>query len=241
MVLALSSDLAARAAVHAALGEPVRLAIVDELMLSDRSPRELGDRLELASNLLAHHLDVLERVGLVARSASAGDGRRRYVRLVTSPPAGPAPARPAGPEPRSMLFVCTHNSARSQLAAALWRARSGRRASSAGTRPAERVHPGAVAAAGRAGLPPIASRPQLLRAVPSGAQVVTVCDRVHEELTPAPDWWHWSIPDPVATGSRRAFDEVVDELDRRIGRVLQNGGAKARATGQGTERRSERA
>ena len=213
-----SPDLAARAAVHAALGEPVRLAIVDELTLSDRSPKELGERLGLPSNLLAHHLDVLERVGLVGRSVSAGDARRRYVHLVPGrAPLGqaPSPVRRLPP----VLFVCTHNSARSQLAASLWRARTGRRATSAGTDPAERVHPGAVAAAERAGLPPLAARPRALRAVPPGVQVVTVCDRAHEELTPAPDWWHWSIPDPVVARSARAFDDVVVELEQRIGLV----------------------
>ncbi|MCB1262135.1 MAG: winged helix-turn-helix transcriptional regulator, partial [Acidimicrobiales bacterium] len=70
-----------RAARHAALGDPVRLAIVDELSTSDRAPVELRRRLDLASNLLAHHLDVLEAVGLIERSRSSGDGRRRYVHL----------------------------------------------------------------------------------------------------------------------------------------------------------------
>ena len=46
--------------MHAALGEPARLAIVDELAVSDRSPKELGERLDIPSNLLAHHLTVLE-------------------------------------------------------------------------------------------------------------------------------------------------------------------------------------
>jgi hypothetical protein len=45
---------------------------------------------------------------------------------------------------------------------------------------------------------------------------VTVCDRAHEELEPAPDWWHWSIPDPVETGSAAAFDAVVADLEIRI-------------------------
>ncbi|MGD9997696.1 MAG: ArsR/SmtB family transcription factor, partial [Ilumatobacteraceae bacterium] len=53
-----------RAAVHAALGEPARLAIVEALVTSDRSPKELGDRLGLPSNLLAHHLEVLEDAGV---------------------------------------------------------------------------------------------------------------------------------------------------------------------------------
>jgi hypothetical protein len=46
--------------------------------------------------------------------------------------------------------------------------------------------------------------------------VVTVCDRAHEELTPPPSWWHWSIPDPVDDGSDAAFDAVIADLDTRI-------------------------
>ncbi|MEL6894350.1 MAG: helix-turn-helix domain-containing protein, partial [Actinomycetota bacterium] len=144
------TSVAERAAVHAALGEPVRLAIVEDLARSDRAPTELSARFSLATNLLAHHLDVLERVGLIERFVSAGDRRRRYVRLVRAPleRLGIVAGRPSGP----VVFVCSHNSARSQLAAALWSARTGEPATSAGTHPAERVHPGAIAAARRIGL-----------------------------------------------------------------------------------------
>lgn len=69
--------------VHAALGDPSRLAIVDQLTGSDRSPQELQELLGVPSNLLAHHLDVLAAAGLIERSRSSGDGRRRYVHLVT--------------------------------------------------------------------------------------------------------------------------------------------------------------
>ena len=93
----------------------MRLAIADELTESDRSPVELRRRLGLESNLLAHHLDVLERVGLIERKPSSGDGRRRYVRLVRASLDGLAPGHPA--RTGSALFVCTANSARSQLAA----------------------------------------------------------------------------------------------------------------------------
>lgn len=204
-----------RAALHAALGEPVRLAIVDELALSDLTPSVLGARFGLAGNLLAHHLDVLERVGLIERTISAGDRRRRYVRLRQGALAGLR----LGAERRRgrAVFVCTHNSARSQLAATLWRRRTGDDATSAGTHPADQVHPGAVAAAERAGLPLDAARPRMLTDDDLAAElVVTVCDRAREELTPAEGWLHWSIPDPVAAGTPAAFDDALAEIDGRI-------------------------
>lgn len=207
-------SLVERAAVHAALGEPVRLAIVEDLAVSDRSPTELADRFSVPSNLLAHHLDVLEEVGLIERFVSAGDRRRRYVRLMREPLArlGVDAARPAG----QVVFVCSHNSARSQLAAALWTARTGRIATSAGTHPAERVHPEAVAAGSRAGLDLSRAEPTMFRAAAHDELVVTVCDQAHEELDPETGWWHWSLPDPVEDGRAEAFDAVITELDERI-------------------------
>jgi protein-tyrosine-phosphatase len=214
--------------MHAALGEPLRLAIVDDLAHSDRSPGELAARFGLATNLLAHHLDVLAAAGLIERFTSTGDRRRRYVRLVFAAAAdvlGPSHrtlVEPAGP----VLFVCSANSARSQLAAALWRARTGGDADSAGTEPADAVHPGAVAAALRAGLDLSGAQPRLLATDESADVVITVCDRAHEELAPGPDWWHWSTPDPVtavATEGRSAvatgadpFDLALSQLDNRI-------------------------
>jgi len=210
-------DFAQRVAMHAALGDPLRLAIVDDLALSDRAPKEMGDRFGIATNLLAHHLDVLEAAGLIVRFASAGDGRRRYVRLVHQSRAALAlGGRPSAP----MLFLCTHNSARSQLAAALWRARTGAPAESAGTHPAHHVHRGAVAAARRAGLDLSNAIPRLVANIPAGTQVITVCDRAHEALHPEQAWWHWSIPDPVEVDTAAAFDEVVRNLDARIATLL---------------------
>ncbi len=207
-------SIARRAAIHAALGEPARLAIVDDLAASDRSPTELAARLSMPTNLLAHHLDVLEGVGLIERFVSAGDRRRRYVRLLRAPLTrlGVATAPPAG----QVLFVCSHNSARSQLAAALWAARTGGLATSAGTHPADRVHPGAVAAASRVGLDLGSAEPRTLDADEHADLVVTVCDQAHEELDPEPGWWHWSLPDPVEDGRAAAFDAVITELDDRI-------------------------
>ena len=73
----------------------------------------------MPSNLLAHHLAVLEQAGLVSRRRSEGDRRRTYLRLV--PGAFDPLVRPLSRTARRVLFVCTANSARSHLAAALWR------------------------------------------------------------------------------------------------------------------------
>lgn len=210
----MDSDRERRSRVHAALAEPTRLAIVDDLSLSDRAPGELAVRLGLPGNLLAHHLDVLEQVGLVVRFESAGDRRRRYVRLDREPLL--RLGLPGVAVPSTVLFVCTHNSARSQIAAAMWRHRIGSAASSAGTHPATHVHPGAVAAAARAGLDLSAASPSLVGQLDSDVRVVTVCDRAHEELDPDDSWWHWSIPDPVESGIPDAFDAVVADLDARL-------------------------
>ena len=48
-----------------------------------------------------------------------------------------------------------------------------------------------------------------------GDLVVTVCDRAREELRLPVDL-HWSVPDPVRSGTRDAFDAVLAELDRRV-------------------------
>jgi protein-tyrosine-phosphatase len=212
-------ELTRRAEQHAALGDPLRLAIVDDLTVSDRSPGELSERHGLPSNLLAHHLGVLERAGLIERVVSSGDARRRYVRIRRNALVGlqPEPTIPDGP----VLFVCTHNSARSQLAAALW---SRSPATSAGTHPAPRVHPGAVSAGRRAGLDLTGATPRSIGDVTiEPALVITVCDRAHEELEPNPSWWHWSTPDPVEQPTDASFDATVAGLRRRIDMLYGEG------------------
>ena len=206
---------AIRAIRHAALGDPTRLAIVDELALSDRSPIELQQQLQVPSNLLAHHLEVLRSAELISRSRSSGDGRRRYIRLERAAFAGLMPGGHV--ERGAALFVCAENSARSQMAAALWREIAHAPGESAGTRPADRVHPGAVAAAARAGLDLSAARPRDLRELPTvPSLVVTVCDLAHEDLEPQPHWLHWSIKDPVPVGTPQAFDAALAELRERM-------------------------
>ena len=210
-----------RARRHAALGDPVRLAIVEDLVSSDRTPLDLQEHAGLASNALAYHLDVLEDAGLIARCRSSGDGRRRYVCLRRSELPN-LPEQPLASD--SPLFICTQNSARSPLAAALWRQLTSNMATSAGTRPADRINPGAVAAGRRAGVDLTAARPRHLDDVGALPElVVTVCDRAHEELDPPPDWLHWSLPDPVEAGTKDAFDATVRELRDRIAALAGSG------------------
>jgi len=208
-----------RVAIHAALADPHRLAIVDELTWSDRSPSALASAIGLGSSLLAHHLAILERAGVVERSTSAGDGRRRYVRLV--PDAITSLAEPAAHHvSRHVLFVCTANSARSQLAAVVWNARHEVHASSAGTHPAPAVRPEAVRAAARAGLDLRAARTRSIEDVSGQPDlVITVCDVAYEALGSLPDdatTLHWSVPDPAAVGTAAAFDAALAEVAARI-------------------------
>jgi protein-tyrosine-phosphatase/DNA-binding transcriptional ArsR family regulator len=209
------SELERRAAVHAALADPTRLRITDTLADGDLSPSELAVMLAMPSNLLAHHLGVLEQAGIIARRRSEGDRRRTYLRLL--PDAldlvAAAPQRAA----RRVLFVCTANSARSHLAAALWRRASATPAASAGTHPAAVIDPGAIDAAQRHLLPLRRLRPRHISDVRcDGDLVITVCDLAHEELAGLAAV-HWSIPDPVPAGDPATFDAVLAELGRRVG------------------------
>lgn len=207
-----------RARRHASLSDPHRLRIIDELAVSDRCPSELAEKLAIRSNLLAHHLRVLEDVGLITRISSRGDGRRRYFRLRKAALGGLS--SPVGVGANRVLFVCTANSARSQIAAGAWNQRHQIRAESAGTHPAERVHPKAVAAARRVGIDLGDARPRRLTASRPEASVllVTVCDRAREDLTKAHGsrLLHWSIPDPAAAGTKEAFDRAATEILDRV-------------------------
>jgi ArsR family transcriptional regulator, arsenate/arsenite/antimonite-responsive transcriptional repressor / arsenate reductase (thioredoxin) len=207
-----------RVCVHAALGDAARLAIVDRLVVSDASPGELGRLLGQPTNLVAHHLRVLEDAGLVARHRSEGDGRRTYLRLVPGMLAGLA-VRPSVPGER-VVFVCTHNSARSPLAAALLTKRSGVEAASGGTEPSGRVHPRAVAVGRRHGLSLRRVRPvhvdEVLR---PGDLVVSVCDTAHEHL-PDVAQLHWSVPDPARVDTDEAFEAAYADLSDRIDRLV---------------------
>ncbi|SFR34561.1 Protein-tyrosine-phosphatase [Microbacterium azadirachtae] len=202
-----------RARKHAALADPARLRMLDMLTYGDLSPTELREELGVPSNLLAHHLNVLEREGIITRERSEGDKRRSYVRLVPGALIGLGSFAAAGAE--RVVFVCSANSARSQLAEALWNTVSPVPAQSAGTHPADRVAPGAIAAAARHGLDLTGAVPRLVDDVDmDGAFIITVCDRAHEEY-PA-GTVHWSVPDPVRIGTDQAFEAAFEDLRRRV-------------------------
>jgi ArsR family transcriptional regulator, arsenate/arsenite/antimonite-responsive transcriptional repressor / arsenate reductase (thioredoxin) len=227
-------ELERRVRVLAALADRGRLQVVDVLGLTDASPTELERALGMASNLLAHHLGVLERAGLVSRHRSEADRRRSYVQLVPGALEGllPAAVQPV----KRVVFVCTANSARSKLAAALWAQASDVPSTSAGTHPAETIAPGALQAAARHSLDLPEARPRHLADVVTDYDlVVTVCDHAHEELAALPDPTagahpgradaarvrrpHWSVADPVSTGDPAAFDTAYDDLARRVSQL----------------------
>jgi protein-tyrosine-phosphatase len=217
MKTGIASDVAGRAAVHAALADPARLQITDTLAAGDTSPSELAAMLAMPSNLLAHHLHVLDQAGLITRRRSDGDRRRSYLKLI--PGALDSLTRPAARTATRVLFVCTANSARSHLATALWRRTSNLPAVSAGTHPAARIEPGAMAAARRHGLPMRRLRPRHISDVQQdGDLVITVCDLAHEELGRQAAV-HWSIPDPVPAGDPASFDAALAELSHRVERL----------------------
>jgi protein-tyrosine-phosphatase len=211
-----TGDLAQRAAVHAALADPARLRITDVLSDGDAAPKELGVMLAMPSNLLAHHLRVLEQAGIITRRRSEGDHRRSYLRLI--PGVLESLAGPATRAAQRVLFVCTANSARSHLAAALWRQASDIPAESAGTHPAAAIAPGAIDVAARHHLPLPRRRPRHLAGVRrDGDLIITVCDLAHEELGGLAAV-HWSVPDPVPAGDPGSFDAALTELSHRVQR-----------------------
>ena len=214
MNIELNESLEARALKHAALADAGRLRIVDLLTFGDLASGELQAELGMASNLLAHHLRNLEEAGLVDRHRSEGDRRRSYVSL--RPGAFEALIAGSALSARRVIFVCTANSARSQLATALWKTVSGIPAVSAGTHPADAIAPGAfdIAASKSLDLPDIAPR-SLDGLFADGDFLVTVCDAAREELGDAAST-HWSIADPVRDGTRAAFESAYTDLRRRV-------------------------
>ena len=127
-----------------------------------------------------------------------------------------------------VLFLCTGNSARSQIAEALlnWKGKGRFVAASAGSRPAARVNPYAVAALTDRGIPWAAHAPRGIDGLEREPWdfVITVCDRAKEScpIFPGqPVLAHWGMPDPAEVqgdepGRRTAFRDTLLVLSRRI-------------------------
>jgi protein-tyrosine-phosphatase len=103
------------------------------------------------------------------------------------------------------------------LAAALWSRRSRVPAASAGTHPAARVHLRAAAVARRHGLSLTGAATAHVRDVLDRDDLmVAVCDRAYEELGGHPGRLHWSVPDPVVSGSAEAFERAYQDIAARV-------------------------
>ncbi|MBX3056942.1 MAG: metalloregulator ArsR/SmtB family transcription factor [Anaerolineae bacterium] len=224
------------------LAHTVRWQIVTALAQSDYRVQELEARLARPQNLVSYHLRLLREDGLVGERRSSADGRDAYYTLHldslrTAYQAGGTALHPAlacvtrpetAPErPYRILFLCTHNSARSQLAEGIMRVMGGERVEvfSAGNQ-VTAVHPFAIRAAAERGIDISQQHAKAMDdfvGQPFDA-IITVCDRVREvcPVFPGdPPQIHWSLPDPTAvTGTEaeqyQAFLNTAQELATRI-------------------------
>lgn len=230
------------------LAHDMRWGLLVDLVQSDWRVGELAIHLARPQNLVSYHLGQLREGGLVREHRSAADARDVYYSLnlarladlyawggralhpaLAFGPTQPAPIATA--QPARVLFLCTHNSARSQMAEALLRhaAGPGVVAASAGSEPAG-LHPLAVQVMAERGIDLAGHHSKALDVVAGASwdQVISVCDRVREVCPVFPRRTvvaHWSIRDPVAVeGSEAerlaAFRRTADELARRVDFLL---------------------
>ena len=221
-------------------GHPLRWRLLTELASSDRQVRELTGLLGQPQSLVSYHLGQLRAGGLVSARRSSADRRDAYYRIdltrcgelltetsrALHPGLGlvPAPAERVRARTR-VLFLCTGNSARSQLAEALLGQLGGDaiEAASAGSHPRP-LHPDAVLVMREYGIDISGRRAKHLDTFAGQrfGYVISLCDRVREvcpEFPGHPQTIHWSIPDPSGDGYP-AFRRVAAELRTRIGFLL---------------------
>ena len=227
------------------VGDEVRWDLVGHLARSDRRVGELVELSGKAQNLVSYHLRELRSAGLVSARRSSADGRDTYYRLELTRFGELFVAAGAAIHPSlrlaafgghaelmkrrklRVLFLCTGNSARSQMAEALLTARTdgGVVARSAGSHP-KALHPNAVRVMAERGID-ISGRPttRLDRyARTRFDRVVTMCDKVREvcpEFPGAPVMAHWSMPDPAAAAiadddSYPEFVRAAEEIEVRV-------------------------
>ncbi|HEY1348202.1 MAG TPA: ArsR family transcriptional regulator [Ktedonobacteraceae bacterium] len=231
-------------------GHPIRWSVLTRLARSDYRVQELVAFLQLPQNLVSYHLRQLRAGNLVTERKSSADERSVYYSLDLeqfrmlyvqagshlhpalahglSEPSVANHLGKADAPPLRVLFLCTENSARSQMAEALLRHLSHGtiEAKSAGSRPAERVHPLAVQVMGHRGFDMSQAHPKHFDEFLGQHfdAIVTVCDRVREVCPVFPDdpeRIHWSFSDPAqVAGSEEerlhAFEQISLQLTTRI-------------------------
>jgi protein-tyrosine-phosphatase len=231
-------------------GHSLRWRLLRELARSDRTVHELTGLIGEAQNLVSYHLGKLRDAGLVSARRSSADGRDAFYAvnligfgellsataealhpgLVVTAAPGTSDAQRAQ-RTVTVLFLCTGNSSRSQIAEAFIEQRAGDRvvAMSAGSHP-KPVHPNTVRVMRTYGLDLTGCRSKHLSEF-TGRRfdyVITLCDRVREvcpEWVGSPETMHWSIPDPAGEGDTDAetlpaFERTAAELETRIGFLL---------------------
>jgi ArsR family transcriptional regulator, arsenate/arsenite/antimonite-responsive transcriptional repressor / arsenate reductase (thioredoxin) len=229
-------------------GHPLRWRLLSELARSDRRVGELCELADRRQSLVSYHLRQLRDGGLVSMRRSAADGRDTYYvvdlarcgELLSSAGVSlhpglaplPRPRRERRPALARVLFLCTGNSARSQMAEALATERSDGAvsAASAGSHP-KPLHANAVRVMRERGIDLAGRRSKHLEEL-TGERfdyVISLCDRVREvcpEFPGAPELIHWSIPDPARKpGSDEetlpAFERTATELSDRIDFLIE--------------------
>jgi ArsR family transcriptional regulator, arsenate/arsenite/antimonite-responsive transcriptional repressor / arsenate reductase (thioredoxin) len=239
-------------------GHPVRWRLLSELAHSDRRVGELCSRLCSPQSLVSYHLARLRAERVVFGRRSSADGRDTYYMLDLDrcrellAGAGVAlhpglrlerGARQRGSKrgrPVRVLFLCTGNSARSQIAEALAEHLSDGAvdAVSAGSAP-KPLHPNAVRVLAERGIDIAGRRSKHLDEFAGSrfGYVVSLCDRVREvcpEFPDHPDLIHWSVPEPsreagLSGDSYPAFQRALAELETRVGFLLELIGARHEA------------
>jgi protein-tyrosine-phosphatase/DNA-binding transcriptional ArsR family regulator len=218
-------------------GHPLRWHLMSELARSDRRVGELCELADRRQSLVSYHLRQLRDAGLVSVRRSAADGRDTYYvldltrcgELLASageslhPGLAPRAPREHRTTLARVLFLCTGNSARSQMAEALCERLSGGAvsAASAGSHP-KPLHPDAVRV-----MRELAGRRSKHLSEFEGQRfdyVISLCDRVREicpEFPGGPELIHWSIPDPAREPGGDAFERAAVELHTRIRFLIQ--------------------
>lgn len=234
------------------MAHEVRWNLLHLLAHSDYRVHDLVGRLHLPQNLVSYHLKQLRQGQLVTERRSSADERSLFYSLelehvqhlylsagemlhpaVTGTPVSDHQnALQEGQPPLRVLFLCTENSARSQIAEALLCQVSHGTvdAFSAGSAPAPEIHPLARRVMEERNI-------DMSHAVPKHVEffqgqrfdaIVTVCDRVME-VCPSfpndPERVHWSFLDPASVQGTdaeqlRAFEQTSLQLTTRLRLLL---------------------